>query len=120
MYRLGSAMVDAATKHTPPRWEPRAAFGVGEQVLAKAADLARAEPMPSLLAGEIALVRGTVAAASENWSHALTQLQLAKQHLSDEWIQNKLGRGSGKRPNSQSTFYCRSLLDIVFARQINC
>lgn len=92
--------------------EPRAAFGVGEQVLAKAADLARAEPTPSLLAGEIALVRGTVAASSENWDHALLQLQLAAQHLSDGWIQNKLGRGSGMHRNSQCTS-CRALPEVV-------
>lgn len=86
-------MVDAATKHTPPRWEPRAAFGVGEQVLAKAAELLQDPEPPSLLAGEIALVRGVVAASSENWNLASGQLNKAAEHLSDSWIQRKLGRG---------------------------
>jgi dihydroxyacetone kinase DhaKLM complex PTS-EIIA-like component DhaM len=51
--------------------------GVGEQVLAKAAEFARAEAAPSLLVGEIALVRGAVAAASEQWEQADLQLRLA-------------------------------------------
>jgi dihydroxyacetone kinase DhaKLM complex PTS-EIIA-like component DhaM len=46
-------------------------------VLAKAAEFARAEAAPSLLVGEIALVRGAVAAASEQWEQADLQLRLA-------------------------------------------
>eukprot|EP01046_Picozoa_sp_COSAG06_P015028 COSAG06_NODE_950_length_11350_cov_12.434984_5_plen_60_part_00 len=46
-------------------------------MLAKAAEFARAEAAPSLLVGEIALVRGAVAAASEQWERADVQLRLA-------------------------------------------
>ena len=63
------------------------------QELAEAKELLQDPEPPSLLAGEIALVRGVVAASSENWSLASGQLKKAAEHLSDTWIQRKLGRG---------------------------
>ena len=99
LHRLGAAMVDAATKHSPPRWEPQAAFGVGEQVLAQAARLAlpdggaEGEPVAALLVGEIALLRGAAAAATEQWQRAVEQLELAAEHLDEDHIrQRQLGR----------------------------
>ena len=81
MFRVGSAMVDAATQHSPPRWEPRAAFGVGGQVLARAAAFAKSEPSPSPLAGAIALKRFAIAIATAEQEQALEQLRLATEHL---------------------------------------
>ena len=97
LHRIGTAMVDAATKHRPPRWEPRAAFSLGEQLLQKAAQLAAAsaEAPPSLLAGEIALVRVVLAVASDEWARAEVQLGLAMEHLGDEHVIGKLKLGRG-------------------------